>query len=127
MFKLLTPIPIIKLPGGRKAVAPKGVCCEAYLADIALALLSDMPLIAQVVNICFNVREEFDKTFGVANFHSQQLIRLIHQLHLCEGRRAQVDGVFRITELLNAVDLLNKRWPIAEPSSRAAVFRPSIF
>lgn len=127
MSKLSTPISVFNVPGGKQPIGPKGVCCETYLADIALALRSDKPLVAEVINVCFFAREEFDRAFGAANRHSQQLIRLMHRLHLCVGRRAEVEGVFRITELLNAVDLLNKSWPLAQPLSRASVFQPSMF
>jgi hypothetical protein len=127
MAKLLKAIPMSKLPGVNSLTMLKGVCCKGYLADIAMALRSDRPLVVAVANVCLNARAEFEDTFGVADFHSQQLVRLVRQLQMCEGRRAQIDAVFRITELLNAVDLQSMHWPVVQPLSRAPVFQPSMF
>lgn len=85
------------------------------------------PLRDAVINVCFDVRIELDRAYGLANRRTKQLISYMYSLHDCKDRSERIEVVFRIAELLNAVHDEHKRWPVTAPAPHGRDFQPSVF
>lgn len=83
-------------------------------------------LSAGVSEVCFEARQEFDRLFGPANPPGRSLILLMQNLNQCSNRREEIEAVFRITELLNALNDQYRRSHGSPAPSRRREFQLSV-